>query len=198
MALYITVTAAVTIAEPRLRAHLRSPLAPASAWPESDWTGLCTPWADRALRDQYLAELPAAVAECDGWLDGDHADHLLELAEHDDLALRHDEATGALTLDLDTRVDFELPGMIWAFTVLRSLAGVMAEGDGGLVELTPDWTAGAVRMLLAPGRSVFLDPARDAAELARARDAAFDVRCAVPEPGEGEPTAGLLERLLGA
>ncbi|MFD8322717.1 hypothetical protein ACFVZ3_31815 [Kitasatospora purpeofusca] len=198
MARYITVTAAVTITEPRLRAYLRSPLAPASAWPESDWTGLCTPWTERALRDQYLAELPAAVAECDSWLDGDHADHLLELAEHDDLTLRHDEATGALTLDLDTRVDFELPGMIWAFTVLRGLAGAMAEGDGGLVELTPDWTAGTVRMLLAPRRSAFLDPARDAAELARARDAAFDVRCAVPEPGEEEPTAGLLERLLAA
>ncbi|WP_030396961.1 hypothetical protein [Kitasatospora purpeofusca] len=198
MARYITVTAAVTVAEPRLRAYLRAPLAPASAWPESDWTGLCTPWTDRALRDRYLAELPAAVAECDSWLDGDHADHLLELAENDDLGLRHDGAAGTLVLDLDTRVDFELPGMIWAFTLLRGLAEVMAEGDGGLVELTPDWTGGTVPMLLAPRRSAFLDPARDAAALARARDAAFDVRCAVPEPGEDEPTAGLLERLLGA
>ncbi|KOV09699.1 hypothetical protein ADK60_39915 [Streptomyces sp. XY431] len=196
MARYITVTAAITIAEPRLRAYLRSPLAPASAWPESDWTGLCTPWPDRALCGQYLAELPAAVAECDSWLDGDHADHLLELAGRDELTLRHDGATGALALDLDTRVDFELPGMIWAFTVLRGLAEVMAEADGGLVELTPDWTGGTVPMLLSPGRSVFLDPARDAAALAPARDAAFDVRCAAPGPEQDEPAAGLLERLL--
>ncbi|MFJ8436065.1 hypothetical protein ACIQ9P_32670 [Kitasatospora sp. NPDC094019] len=198
MARYITVTAAVTIAEPRLRAYLRAPLAPASAWPESDWAALCTSWSDRALCGRYLAELPAAVAECDSWLDGDHADHLLDLAGHDDLGLRHDAATGALTLDLDTRVDFELPGMIWAFTVLRGLAEVMAEGDGGLLELTPDWTGGTSSMLLSPRRSTFLDPARDAAALALARDTAFDVRCAVPERGEDESAAGLLERLLGA
>ncbi|MFJ4091140.1 hypothetical protein ACIPYS_06110 [Kitasatospora sp. NPDC089913] len=196
MARYITVTAAVTVAEPRLRAYLRSPLAPASAWPEPDWTGLCTPWPDRALRSRYLAELPAAVAECDSWLDGDHADHLLELAEHDDLGLRHDGAGDALVLDLDTRVDFELPGMIWAFTVLRGLAAVLADGEGGLVELTPDWTAGSVPMLLSPRRSAFLDPARDAAALARARDAAFDVRCAVPEKHDDTSVAELLEQLL--
>ncbi|SDT81569.1 hypothetical protein SAMN05216371_6708 [Streptomyces sp. TLI_053] len=196
MARYITVTAAVTVAEPRLRAYLRSPLAPASAWPESDWTGLCTPWPDRALRGRYLAELPAAVAECDSWLDGDHADHLLDLAEHDDLGLRHDGAGDALVLDLDTRVDFELPGMIWAFTVLRGLAAVLADGEGGLVELTPDWTAGSVPMLLSPRRSAFLDPARDAAALARARDAAFDVRCAVPEKHDDTSVAELLEQLL--
>ncbi len=196
MARYITVTAAVTVAAPRLRAYLRSPLAPASAWPEADWTGLCTPWPDRAVRRRYLAELPAAVAECDSWLDGDHADLLRDLAADDALALRHDGATGALVLDLDTRVDFELPGMIWAFTALRGLAAVLADGDGGLVELTPDWTGGAALLHLSPGRSAFLDPARDAAVLARARDAAFDVRCAVPEADEGASAAELLERLL--
>ncbi|MFC5664486.1 hypothetical protein ACFP3U_16015 [Kitasatospora misakiensis] len=196
MGRYLTVTAAVTIAEPRLRAYLRSPLAPASTWPESDWHGLCTPWPDEAVRRRYRAELPAAVAECDSWLDGDHADLLLGLAEHEDLTLRHDGETGALTLDLDTRVDFELPGMIWAFTTLRGLAGAMADGDGGLVELTPDWTDGTALMHLSPGRSRFLDPARDAAALARARDTAFDVRCAVPEADEDASAAELLERLL--
>ena len=33
-------TAAVTVAEPRLRAYLRAPVTPASAWPRQQWYGV--------------------------------------------------------------------------------------------------------------------------------------------------------------
>ncbi|MFF8774016.1 hypothetical protein [Kitasatospora sp. NPDC015120] len=195
MARYLTVTAAVTIDQARLRAYLRAPVAPASARPEPDWAGLCAPWRDGALRRRYRAELPAALAACDRWTDGDHAAFLRDLDEDGALTLRHDGSTGSLTLDIDTRVDFELPGMIQALTVLSGLADVMAGEDTGLVELTTDWSEGTVLLHLTPGRAAFLDPARDATTLARARDAAFDTRCAA-EPDEDEPAGEVLDRLL--
>ncbi|MFF2955177.1 hypothetical protein ACFVVU_27975 [Kitasatospora sp. NPDC057965] len=195
MARYLTVTAAVTMDPARLRAFLRSPVAPPSARPEADWTGLCAPWREEAVRRRYRAELPAALAECDRWIDGDHAALLHGLDEDGELALRHDEATGSLTVDLDTRVDFELPGMIWVLTALRGLADTMAGDDSGLVELTVDWSDEKVLLHLAPRRSAFLDPARDAGTLARARNAAFDARTAAGE-ADGDETAGeVLERL---
>ncbi|MFE2107407.1 hypothetical protein ACFXAF_16240 [Kitasatospora sp. NPDC059463] len=196
MARYLTVTAAVTIDTARLRAYLRAPVAPASTRPGPDWTGLCAPWHDEALRRRYRAELPAALAECDRWTDGDHAAFLHDLDEDGALTLRHDAPTGSLALDLDTRVDFELPGMIQALTVLCGLADAMAGDDTGLVELTTDWSEGTVLLHLTPGRPAFLDPARDAATLARARDAAFDTRCAAGESGEDEPAGEVLDRLL--
>ncbi|MER5355189.1 hypothetical protein ABT093_33310 [Kitasatospora sp. NPDC002551] len=196
MARYLTVTAAVTTDRARLREFLRSPVAPPSTRPASDWAGLCTPWREEAVRRRYRAELPAALAECDRWIDGDHAALLHGLDEDGGLVLRHDNATGALIVDFDTRVDFELPGMIWAFTALRGLADAMAGADTGLVELTADWSAESVLLHLAPGRSVLLDPDRDAAVLARARDAAFDARCAASGADGDEPAGAVLARLL--
>ncbi|WP_380283744.1 hypothetical protein [Kitasatospora purpeofusca] len=195
MARYVTVTAAVTMDPARLREFLRSPVAPPSTRPESAWSGLCAPWHDEALRRRYRAELPAALAECDRWTDGDHAALLHGLAEDGGLTLRHDGPTGSLAVDLDTRVDFELPGLIWALTALRGLADAMAGEDTGLVELTADWSGGTVLLHLAPKRSAFLDPDRDAATLARARNAAFDARAAA-EADEGAEAADVLERLL--
>ncbi|MER7705893.1 hypothetical protein ABTX81_23735 [Kitasatospora sp. NPDC097605] len=196
MARYVTVTAAITMDPARLRRYLRSPLAPASAWPEPEWTGLCAPWRDPAVRRRYRAELPAALAECDRWTEGDHASYLHGLDEDGGLTLRHDEAAGALTIDFDTRVDFELPGMIWALTALRGLAAAMAADDTGLVELTPDWTAGTALLHLTPNGSAFLDPARDAPTLAHARDTAFDTRCTTSKTDEDEPAGDVLDRLL--
>ncbi|MFE7565195.1 hypothetical protein [Kitasatospora sp. NPDC057500] len=196
MARYVTVAAAVTIDAARLRTYLRSPVARACARPESDWTGLCTPWPDAAVRRRYLAELPAALAECDRWIEGDHATLLAALDEDDALTLRHHEATGSLTVDFDTRVDFELPGMIWALTALRGLAGTMAADDTGLVELTTDWTAGTALLRLSPDHSAFLHPAHDSTTLTRARNAAFDTRCLASEADEDEPTGEVLARLL--
>ncbi|GAA1396182.1 hypothetical protein GCM10009639_32060 [Kitasatospora putterlickiae] len=197
MARYLTVTAAVTIDTARLRTYLRSPVRPASARPESDWTGLCAPWRDAAVRRRYRTELPAALAECDRWLDGDHAALLHGLDEDGELTLRHDEATGSLTIDFDTRVDFELPGMIWALTALRGLSDAMADDDTGLVELTTDWTDETVLLRLTPHHSALLHPAHDPATLTRARDAAFDTRCLASGADEDEPTGEVLARLAG-
>ncbi|MFB6890275.1 hypothetical protein ACFCX4_13270 [Kitasatospora sp. NPDC056327] len=196
MARYVTVTAAVRIGGPRLRAYLRSPAAPPGTRPGADWTGLCDAWPDGAVRRRYRAELPAALAECDRWTGGDHAGLLRGLDEDGGLTLRHDGAGDSLAIDFDSRIDFELPGMIWAFTALRGLADTMADGDAGLVELTADWCGGTVPMRLAPQHSAFLHPARDAAALARARDAAFDVRCAASEADPDEPAGDVLDRLL--
>ncbi|MFF7455462.1 hypothetical protein [Kitasatospora sp. NPDC008115] len=196
MARYVTVTAAVTIDAARLRTYLRSPVAPATARPRSDWTGLCTPWPDAAVRRRYLAELPAALAECDRWIEGDHAALLTALGEDDALTLRHHEPTGSLTVDFDTRVDFELPGMIWALTALRGLADTMAADDTGLVELTTDWTAGTALLHLTPGHATFLDPARHSTTLAQARNTAFDTRCTTSEADDNAPATETIARLL--
>ncbi|MFE6870983.1 hypothetical protein ACFVFS_31055 [Kitasatospora sp. NPDC057692] len=196
MARYVTVAAAVTMEPARLREFLRSPVTPPSTRPESDWSGLCDPWHEEAVRRRYRAELPAALAECDRWIDGDHAALLRGLDEDGGLTLRHDEATGSLAVDFDTRVDFELPGMIWALTALRGLADAMAGEDTGLVELTTDWSGGTVLLHLAPKRSAFLDPDRDAAALARARNAAFDARAAACEADEDTEAGEVLDRLL--
>ncbi|MGW6916857.1 hypothetical protein ACWGB8_23975 [Kitasatospora sp. NPDC054939] len=183
----LTVAAAVTVAVPRLRAYLRAPVVPASAWPVEDWAGL----GDRA-------ELAAAAGVCDRWLDGDYAGLWRGLDEDGGLALGYDEGSGALTVDIDTRVDVRLPSLVWGFTVLRGLAGFLAGDDGGLVTVTGDWDGEPVAMHLAPGRSRFLDRGRDAAALARAGDAAFDVRCAVADTDPDASATDIIERLLGS
>ncbi|WP_431683661.1 hypothetical protein [Kitasatospora sp. KL5] len=196
MSRFVIVTAAIVVPKPRLQAYLRAPVAPASTWTEQDWAGLCEPWSDSGTRRRYRRELAGAVAECDGWIDGDYAGLLCGLDGDGEPAIRFDEATGSLTVDFDCRVDFQLPSMIWAFTALRGMAGFMAEDDSGLVAVTADWSDETVLMHLSPGRSSFLDPNRDTAALARARDAAFDARCAAGDADTNESATEVVERLL--
>ncbi|MFC9329586.1 hypothetical protein [Kitasatospora sp. NPDC057015] len=180
MSQFIEVAAAVVMARPRLEAFLRAPVALASAWPVDDWLGICEPWNDGALRRRYREELAGAVTECDGWIDGDHVGLLRGL---DGLRIGSDEDSDSLTIDFDSRVDFQLPSLIWVFTALRGMAGFMAEDDTGLVTAIVDWDDASAVMHLGPNRSSFLDRTRDAALWARARDAEFDVRCAVSDAG---------------
>ncbi|MFE4667991.1 hypothetical protein ACFRI7_38060 [Streptomyces sp. NPDC056716] len=177
MGQYVTLAAAVIIGRPRLEAYLRAPVRPASTWGERDWAGLCAPWSEGR---RYREELSAAVAECDRWTGGDHAGLLSTLAEDDVLSAGYDPDSGSLALDADVRVDFRLPGLIWACTALRGMASFLTGEDAGLVTVTADWDAGSALLRLLPGRSAFLDRERDAAEWARARDLEFEVRCAVP------------------
>ncbi|MEV0678528.1 hypothetical protein AB0I60_18620 [Actinosynnema sp. NPDC050436] len=189
----LTVAAAITIATPRLQSYLRAPVPPASAWAEHEWVGLCEAWSDAATRRRYRAEPAGAVAECDRWVGGDHADLLRGLDDDGGLTLGHDGDSGALVLDLDTRVDFPLPSPVWAFTVLRGVAAFLADDDSGLVEVTVDWAPDVVLMQLSPGRSVFLG--RGVAPTARARDAEFDARCAVSDTDRGETASEVVDRV---
>ncbi|MET8827902.1 hypothetical protein ABZX40_19035 [Streptomyces sp. NPDC004610] len=180
MGQYVTVTAALIIGRARLTEYLRAPVVPASAWSPADWAGLGGPGE----------ELSAAVAVCDDWLTGDYAGLLRDLAEDGGLSAAHDPDTGSLVLDLDTRVDARLPGLIWACAVPRGLTRFLADGEGGLVTVTTDWDDTTAHLRLAPGASDFLDPDRDAAALARARDAQFDARCAASDASDaadGDP-----------
>ncbi|OKI12541.1 hypothetical protein [Streptomyces sp. CB03911] len=208
MSQFIMVAAAVVMARPRLEAYLRAPVAPASAWAEAEWSGVCESWRDGAVRRRYREELAGAVEACDGWTDGDHAGLLLGLDDEDgSLTIGFDRGSGSLTIDFDARVDFQLPSLIWAFSALRGMAAFMADEDTGLVTVTADWDDTPVLMLLGPNRSSFLDRNRDAAAWGRARDTEFDVRCAVSEAGtdtdadadadaDGSAT-GIIRRLLG-
>lgn len=196
MSEHVTVAAAVRIARPRLQTYLRAPVVPASTWPAHDWAGVCGSWDDGGTRSGYREELADAIRACDGWLDGDHAGLLAGLDEDGEPALGYDEATGSLTVDFDARVDFRLPSAIWALTVLRGMAGFMADDDTGLVTLTTDWSGEPVLLRLGPDRSSFLAADRDARELARARDAEFDVRCAAGEAVRYGSAAEAVEHLL--
>ncbi|MET9399034.1 hypothetical protein [Kitasatospora sp. NPDC002965] len=195
MSQYVMMSAATAIARPRLSAYLRAPVAPASTWAEDDWTGLCEAWNDGDVRRRYRAELAGAVRECDRWIGGDYAGLLRGLDGDGCLTAGFDEASGSLTLDFEARVDFRLPTLVWAFTALRGMTAFMAGDDGGLLTATVDWSDDRVLMHLAPKRSSFLDGSRDAEALSRARDAAFDVRCAA-EDGEAGSATELIGRLL--
>ncbi|MEV7286255.1 hypothetical protein AB0O01_17050 [Streptomyces sp. NPDC093252] len=186
MGQYVSVTAALVIGAPRLTGYLRAPAVPASAWPLADWAAL-----------GHGEDLSAAVAACDDWLTGDYAGLLRDLAEDGGLSAAHDPDTGSLVLDLDTRVDARLPGLVWACAVPRGLTRFLADGEGGLVTVTTDWDDTTAHLLLTPGASAFLDPRRDAAALARARDAEFDARCAVSDPSADSAT-DLVAQLLDA
>ncbi|WP_327004830.1 hypothetical protein OHA72_59060 [Dactylosporangium sp. NBC_01737] len=170
-------TAAVSVAKPRLRAYLSAPALPASQWPHPQWAGVTGgAWGSRD-------ELPAAIAECDRWIDGDAAAVFRELDE-DELLFRFDEATGSLAVDLTTRVDFRLPSLIWSCTVLRGLTAFMAAGDHGIVTVTADWSDDTLLMLLAPDHTAFLD--RDARARAEAKAQEIDIRsaaCDADQPG---------------
>ncbi|MFF3595991.1 hypothetical protein [Kitasatospora indigofera] len=200
MAQFIEVAAAVVMAEARLAAFLRAPVAPASAWAAEEWAGVCEPWRDGAVRRRYREELAGAVEACDSWADGDHAGLLRGLDDGDGgLTIGHDPTGGSLTVDFAARVDFELPSLIWAFSALRGMAAFMADEDTGLVTVTADWDDTPVLMLLGPNRSSFLDRTGDAAAWRRAKDMEFDVRCAVPEAGADTDGSAsrTVERLLG-
>ncbi|MFJ1706322.1 hypothetical protein [Kitasatospora sp. NPDC088346] len=193
----IVVAAAVVIAKPRLRAFLRAPVVPASAWTEGEWIGVCEAWSDSGVRRRYREELAGAIDECDGWLDGDYAGLLRGLDDEGSPAIAFDEVTGSLVVDFEARVDFELPSLIWAFSVLRGMESFLDEGDGGLVTVTVDWSGDSALMLLASNRSSFLDRTGDAVSRARARNAEFDVRCAVSDgEGDGASVAETVDRLL--
>ncbi|ALG14318.1 hypothetical protein [Kibdelosporangium phytohabitans] len=177
MSQYVSVAAAMTITKPRLQTYLRTPVAPASTWALQDWTGVCDPWSDSETRRRYRDELADAVKECDSWIDGDYAGLWRDL---DELTLGFDPDTGSLAVDFDTRADFQLPSVIWACTVLRGLANAMADNDSGLITITADWDGEAVLSLhVSPGQSAFLG--RGTKALAEAKDAEFDVRCAVTD-----------------
>jgi hypothetical protein len=193
----VIVAVATTIAEPCLREWLRAPVKPASAWTQSGWAGLCASWSDGGTRRRYRAELPAAVEECDRWIDGDHAAVLRGLDEEDALTLGFDGASGSFTVDFDSRADFRLPTLVWAFTVVRGMADFMADDDRGLVTVTVDWSGDTTLMHLAPNRSSFLDRGQDSGLLAGARDAEFGIRCAAGDADTGETATEMIERLLG-
>jgi hypothetical protein len=190
----VSVTAAISIAGPRLRAYLNAPVTRASAWAPREWAGLTG--SDDGAGGGEEGELPAAIAECDTWLDGDHAAVLRDLAD-DELVFSYDEDTASLAVEFTSRVDFRLPSLVWACTVLRGMAGSMADGDRGLVTVTTDWHDDSVLLYLAPGRTAFLDPDRDAAAIARARSWEIDVRSAAGDTDPGEDAAGTIDRLAG-
>ncbi|MEV6931952.1 hypothetical protein AB0M46_46715 [Dactylosporangium sp. NPDC051485] len=165
----VMLAAAAVIAEPRLREFLDSPVKQAADWPEPDWAGLFA-----AMPDQSPDELPDAIAECDGWLDGDYATVLRALLDDDELTLRYDEATGSLALDFAGRVDFRLPSLVWACTIARGLAEFMDGEDRGTATITTDWNGAEIVLRLTPGRSEFRrDPEARAEEI--------DIRAAAEE-----------------
>ncbi|MFF5225354.1 hypothetical protein [Dactylosporangium sp. NPDC000521] len=178
----VCVTAAVRIERSRLRAYLTAPANKASSWSPADWAGVTGGHEDRD-------ELPAAIAECDTWLDGDHADVLLGLID-DGLLLRYDEATAALVVEFESRADFRLPTLVWACTVLRGMAAFMADGDRGVVTVTSDWRDDSVVLQLTPGSSGFLE----AGARAEARGWEIDVRA----DAEDSDTDDSIDRLTHA
>ncbi|GAB3837171.1 hypothetical protein ACFPIJ_17120 [Dactylosporangium cerinum] len=178
----VFVTAALLIAKPRLQTCLRSPVAPANAWSPQEWAGV-----------SELDELPSAIDECDSWLDGDYADVFLDLAQ-DDLTFQFDEDTGSLVVEFSSRADFRLPTMIWAVTLLRGVAGFMADGDHGLVTVTNEWSDDTVLLHLAPDTSTFLDRRRDARAYAEAKSRELDIQAAAGATDD-EPR-DVIDRLL--
>jgi hypothetical protein len=182
----LLLTAAVAVAVPRLRAYLNAPVTPASAWSPRQWA---------AVAGGRRGELPAAIAECDRWIDGDAATLFRTLADDDELLFRFDEATGSLAVDVSCRVDFRLPSLIWACTVLRGLAGFMAGDDRGIVTVTTDWSDDSILMRLAPEHSAFLG--RDARARAEARSWGIDVRAAACDADEDATPAEVIDRLAG-
>ena len=179
------VTAAVAVARPRLRAYLSAPVTPASAW---QWTGL--------TGDRDDAELPAAIAECDRWIDGDgdYATVFRDLAD-DELEFRFDEATGSLAVDFSTRVDFRLPSLVWSCTVLRGLAGFLAGAEHGIVTVTADWSDDdGLLMRLAPDRATFLDRGSRARAEAKAQE--IDIRAAACDADQPGTATDVIDWLL--
>lgn len=191
----LMVAAAITIAKPRLQTYLTGPVKPASAWPEKDWVGVTEPWSDSEERSRYRAELVDAIEECDSWIDGDYASVWHGLADEDELVLRFDETTGSLMVEFSSRVDFELPTLVWAFAVLRGVADFMAGDESGLVTVTVDWNDDTALMRLAPDQSSFLDRGRDALTYRRARDREIDIQSAVADLGRDESAAETIRRL---
>ncbi|WP_156893089.1 hypothetical protein [Actinokineospora enzanensis] len=181
MGRYVTVAAAMVIEEVRLRKFLQAPVARANTWPENDWAGICAPWSDEAVRLEYREQLTAAIAECDGWIDGTYAELLLGIDEEDgSLSVGFDEASGSLVVEFEARVDFPVPSLIWALTVFRGMAGFMVDDETGIVTVTADWDIQAeLLMLLEPGKSEFPGQAQP-----KAKDRAFDIRCAVGDSDE--------------
>ncbi|MFJ8111331.1 hypothetical protein [Streptomyces sp. NPDC096132] len=194
----VVVSASITIARPRLRAFLAAPVTPSAAWAEQEWAGICDPWSDGGERHRYRAELPAAIAECDSWIDGDYASLLCELADGEGgLTFCFDDATGSLAVNFSSRVDFRLPTLVWAFTVLRGVTAFMADDDSGLVSVDVDWNGDTALMRLGPDRSSFIDSRREPEAGAEARSRALDVRWAASDADEGEPATEIVARLLG-
>ncbi|MGI5183469.1 hypothetical protein ACQEVZ_45155 [Dactylosporangium sp. CA-152071] len=181
----VCVTAAVRIEHSRLRAYLNAPVEPASAWSPAEWAGVTGGQEDRD-------ELPAAIAECDSWLDGDHADVLLDLVQ-DGLLLRYDEATAALVVEFESRADFRLPTLLWACTVLRGMAACMTDGDRGVVTVTTDWRDDSVVLQLTPGGSDFLAPGARA----EVRGWEIDVRADAEDADPDEEPDEIINRLIG-
>jgi hypothetical protein len=185
MSASLYVTAAVAVARPRLRAYLCAPVTPASAWP---WTGLTGAWHEDD------DELPAAIAECDRWLDGDYATVFRDLAD-DELEFRFDEASGSLAVDFSTRVDFRLPSLVWAYTVLRGLAGFLAGDEHGIVTVTADWSDDdGLLMRLAPDHATFLDRGSRARAEAKAQE--IDIRAAAYDADQPDTATDVIDRLL--
>ncbi|MEV0134809.1 hypothetical protein AB0H83_40915 [Dactylosporangium sp. NPDC050688] len=182
----VSVTAAVSVTLPRLRAYLHAPAARAAGWTPGQWAGL--PGADPG-------ELPAAVAEADRWLDGDAATVLRELARNDELTLRYDEATGSLAAGVAARADFRLPALVWAVTVFRGLAAFMAGDDQGLVTVSADWSDDSVLLHLTPGHAALLDRGRDARAIAEARSRAIGIEATAQDAGD-DPAGDVIDRLL--
>ena len=181
-------TAAVSVAKPRLRAYLSAPVTPASAWPHEEWAGVTGAWHEDD------DELPAAIAECDRWLDGDYATVLRELADEDELQLRFDETSGSLAVDLSCRVDFRLPSLVWACTVVRGLTGFMAGGEHGIVTVTADWSDDDLVMRLSPHRTAFLDRGTRARAEAKAQE--IDLRSVACDADQPDTAAEVIDWLL--
>ncbi|MFG2041590.1 hypothetical protein [Dactylosporangium sp. NPDC048998] len=182
----VFLTAAIAVAKPRLQAYLRAPVKPASGWPEQQWAGI-----SEACRD----ELPAAIEECDRWLEGDYATVFGELAQDDELMFRFDEDSGSLAIDFSCRVDFRLPTLVWAFTVLRGIAEFMAEGDHGIVTVTADWNEDRIVMRLTPEHTAFLDRNGDVRARAEAGDREIDIRSAACDGYEAGSAAETIDWL---
>ncbi|MER7003216.1 hypothetical protein ABT297_09235 [Dactylosporangium sp. NPDC000555] len=189
----VFLTAAIAVAKPCLRAYLRAPVKPASGWSQEQWAGIAAPGPGRA---PYLDELPAAIEECDRWIDGDYATVLRELAHDDELMFRFDEASGSLAIDLSCRADFRLPTLVWAFTVLRGIAEFMADGDHGIVTATTDWNEDSILMRLAPKHAAFLDSDGDARARAEARNREIDIRSAACDADQADSAAETIDWLI--
>ncbi|GAA2599834.1 hypothetical protein GCM10010399_33280 [Dactylosporangium fulvum] len=192
----VFLTAAIAVAKSRLRTYLRAPVKPASGWSQQQWAGITEAWRDDDERHQYREELPAAIKECDRWIDGDYATVFRDLAHDDELTFRFDEATGSLAVDFSSRVDFRLPTLVWACTVLRGIAEFMADGDRGIVTVTADWNEDKVLMHLTPNHAAFLDWNRDVRARTEARGWEIDIRSAACDTYQSDSAAETIDWLV--
>ncbi|MEV6811689.1 hypothetical protein [Micromonospora sp. NPDC051296] len=192
----VFLTAAIAVAKPRLRAYLRAPVKPASGWSQQQWAGITVAGRDDDERQQHREELPAAIDECDQWIDGDYATVFRDLAHDDELMFRFDEATGSLAIDFSVRVDFRLPTLVWAFAVLRGIAEFMTDGDNGTLTVTADGNEDRILMHLTPKHTAFLDGNRDVRARAEAADWEIDIRSAACDAYQPDSAAETIDWLV--